>query len=216
MDPTCLHLQHLCTISGNQDDTIAVKDGSQDMLFERITASGVGLTIGSIGGSTVRNITFRDCVMHKPSKGIYMKFRGGGLIEDVTYDNITIEQPHDSAIWIGPAQQSDSSSLCAAHPCSICWPTVPGAKCGLPDEATYKNIVLRDITINSPKKPHSFVMANETSPMQGVLFDNVIVNNPGTKKGENYYKECKGVMGGVATGSTSPVPQCFKDNTTKV
>ena len=90
------------------------------MLFERIVASGVGLTIGSIGGSTVRNITFRDCVMHKPSKGIYMKFRGGGLIEDVTYDNITIEQPHDSAIWIGPAQQSDSSSLCAAHPCSIC------------------------------------------------------------------------------------------------
>ena len=37
-------------------------------------------------------------------------------------------------------------------------------------------------------------MANETSPMQGALFGNVIVNNPGTKKGQNYYTECKGVI----------------------
>ncbi len=53
---------HDCEV-WNQDDTIAVKDGSENMLFERITASGVGLTIGSIGSSTVRNITFRDCYM---------------------------------------------------------------------------------------------------------------------------------------------------------
>jgi polygalacturonase len=53
---------HDCSI-WNQDDTIAVKDGSENMLFERINASGVGLTIGSIGDSTVRNITFRDCYM---------------------------------------------------------------------------------------------------------------------------------------------------------
>jgi hypothetical protein len=52
----------------NQDDTVAVKDGSQDMLFERVTASGVGLTIGSIGSSTVRNITFRDCNMYDTYK----------------------------------------------------------------------------------------------------------------------------------------------------
>ena len=30
----------------NQDDCVAVKDGSSNMLIERITASGVGLTIG--------------------------------------------------------------------------------------------------------------------------------------------------------------------------
>ena len=72
---------HDCTV-WNQDDTIAVKDDSQNMLFERITASGVGLTIGSIGSSTVKNITFRDCHMHNTYKGIYTKFRGeGGVIE---------------------------------------------------------------------------------------------------------------------------------------
>eukprot|EP01051_Picozoa_sp_SAG22_P010761 SAG22_NODE_987_length_6142_cov_3.152242_3_plen_183_part_00 len=68
---------HDCSI-WNQDDCIAVKDGSSNMLFERIEASGLGLTIGSIGGSYNNNITFRDCHMHKTSKGIYMKFRGSG------------------------------------------------------------------------------------------------------------------------------------------
>jgi polygalacturonase len=78
---------HDCSV-WNQDDCIAVKDDasgvSEDMLFERITASGVGLTIGSIGGSTVRNITFRDCYMPNTFKGLYLKFRAsGGLIEDI-------------------------------------------------------------------------------------------------------------------------------------
>ena len=50
------------------------------MLFERITASGVGLTIGSIGTSNVNNITFRDCYMHHTWKGIYLKFRDGDLL----------------------------------------------------------------------------------------------------------------------------------------
>lgn len=68
-----------------QDDCIAVKDGSNDMLFERIEASGIGLTIGSIGGSRNNNITFRDCHMHETGKGIYMKFRGdGGVVSNVT------------------------------------------------------------------------------------------------------------------------------------
>lgn len=86
---------HDCTV-WNQDDCIAVKDGSENMLFERIEASGIGLTIGSISGSTVKNITFRDSHMHNTYKGIYMKFRGGdndGYIEDILYENITIDNP---------------------------------------------------------------------------------------------------------------------------
>merc|ERR1712005_66802 len=52
---------HDCSV-WNQDDSFCVKDNSENFLFERVNASGVGLTIGSIGGgSTVRNITFRDC-----------------------------------------------------------------------------------------------------------------------------------------------------------
>ena len=88
---------HDCDI-WNQDDTIAVKDDSRDMLFERITASGVGLTIGSIGSSLVKNVTFRDCYMPNTLKGIYMKFRAdGGTIEDVTYENIGARPPSMAA-----------------------------------------------------------------------------------------------------------------------
>jgi hypothetical protein len=144
-----------------------------------------------------------------------MKFRDStGIIEDVTYENIVIDEPEQAAVWIGPAQQSDSDNPCAAHPCSLCWPSTPTSKCGLPAAVTYKNIILRNITINNPKQDTSFIMANSTHPMEGVTFDNVVVNNPGTKAGHNFWKYCEGVQGGVATGNTFPVPPCFKDNTT--
>jgi hypothetical protein len=100
----------------NQDDCIAVKDSydgvSSNMLFERIHASGLGLTVGSIGGTTVRNITFRDSLLYRSFKGIYMKFRVEdstgypGLVENIVYENITIVEPEQWGIWIGPAQQA--------------------------------------------------------------------------------------------------------------
>lgn len=93
----------------NDDDCIAVKDGSENMLFERINASGLGLVIGSIGGSKVKNITFRDSYMHKTFKGIYLKTRwsdsapvgDSASISDILYENIVIDEPQQWAIWIG-------------------------------------------------------------------------------------------------------------------
>ena len=74
------------------------------MVIENIEASGLGLTIGSIGSDTVQNITFRNAYMHHTQKGIYMKFRGdGGVIKDITYENIVMDTPEGYAIWIGPA-----------------------------------------------------------------------------------------------------------------
>ena len=100
----------------NQDDCIAVKDSflgtSSNMLFERIHASGLGLTIGSIGGTTVSNITFRDSFLYKSYKGIYMKFRHdefrdtAGLVENILFENITMLEPEQWGVWIGPAQQA--------------------------------------------------------------------------------------------------------------
>lgn len=66
-----------------------------------------------------------------PTSGIYMKFRAnGGVITDILYENITIQEPEQWAIWIGPAQQvvsqltaqADSADICYADPCSLCWP----------------------------------------------------------------------------------------------
>jgi Glycosyl hydrolases family 28 len=203
---------HDCTI-WNQDDCIAVKDGnpSENMLFERIHASGLGLTIGSIGGSTVRNITFRDCYMHHTYKGIYLKFReNGGVIEDVLYENIFMEKPEQWAIWIGPAQQADSSDICAAHPCSLCWPEIPFAECNAAADGIYRNITLRNVTVNKPLQSPGVILGSPTHPMENVVFDNVVVkDDPMSPWGKGGYK-CEGVRSGIATGTTDPVPPCFE------
>lgn len=201
---------HDCSV-WNQDDCVCAKDGSSNMLFERINASGVGLAIGSIGGSKNRNITFRDCRMHHTYKGIYMKFRhSGGTVEDVLYENIVIDEPEQWGIWIGPAQQSDSDNLCAAHPCSLCWPTLPWAKCGAPAAGLYVNVTLRNVTVNNPKSSPGVILGNASNPMQNLVLDNVVVNGGGDKPwGHNYYCPDGGVQG-TAVGGTSPVPDCFK------
>ena len=68
------------------------------MTFERIHCSGIGFVIGSIAGTAVRNITFRDSVLWQSYKNIYLKFRKdpdwtGGLIEEILFENITVEAP---------------------------------------------------------------------------------------------------------------------------
>jgi len=209
---------HDCTVWA-QDDCIAVKDGSENMLFERITASGVGLTIGSIGSSVVNNITFRDSYMHHTFKGIYTKFRGdNGRISNVLYENIYIEAPEQWAIWIGPAQQSDSSSLCAAHPCSLCWPQLAnvGAECNMGSNNVYENITLRNITIVDPKFSYGqgVIIGSEDQPMKNIVFDGVRVLQAANSDLEKYHT-CKGVESGTAIGDTYPVPPCFTDLTEK-
>eukprot|EP00756_Hemistasia_phaeocysticola_P033207 Hpha_TRINITY_DN16453_c1_g13::TRINITY_DN16453_c1_g13_i1::g.161247::m.161247 len=204
---------HDCTV-WNQDDSVCVKDGGENFLIERVNASGIGLTIGSIGGTTVRNITFRDCYMHHSYKGIYMKFRDepNSVIENVLYENIVMDSPSQWPIWIGPAQQSDSDNLCAARPCSLCWPELPFAECNAPSSGSYRNITLRNILINSPKKSPGVILASPANPMQNVVFDNVRVTNPGTKPwGDAFYK-CENVNG-IAIGGTDPVPPCFRNMT---
>lgn len=185
------------------------------MLFERITASGLGLTIGSIGGSIVRNITFRDCYMGDTVKGIYMKFRGGnGLIADVLYENIVMDRPEQMAIWIGPAQQADNRDICLPNPCSLCWPGDPKAQCNCPVGGSYRNITLRNITVNNPKLSPGVIMANASNPMTGVVFDGVRVNSPGEKPWGNKFYACEGVSNGLAIGDTYPIPPCFVNQST--
>ena len=213
---------HDCTV-WDQDDCIAVKDWSENMLFERIHASGVGVTIGSIGCSTVNNITFRDIYMHHTWKGVYMKFRGceedkTAKISNVLYENIYMDAPEQFSVWIGPAQQSDSSQLCAPHPCSICWPQLEGvwptATCHGQKNSKYENITLRNITIVNPQFSYGqgVILAAEETPMENVVFDGVRVVDAASEDFSRYTK-CEGVSNGIAIGDTYPVPPCFEDYT---
>ncbi|GMH75595.1 hypothetical protein TrRE_jg12991 [Triparma retinervis] len=207
---------HDCKI-WNQDDCIAVKDNikgpSENMLFERIEASGMGLVIGSIGDSIVRNITFRDSIMKNTYKGIYLKFRDGdsGVIEDIRYENIRIENPSQWPIWIGPAQQAENKT------CAIAWPAF--GKCE-PAPQQFRDILLKNITVANPPRKGlgmngpmlGLIFGSDEKPVDGVVFEDVVFE--GLKGGEEYYK-CENVVEGtgVARGKTFPVPGCFKDET---
>lgn len=181
-----------------QDDCIAVKDNqfppfeSSNMLFERVNCSGLGLVVGSIGGTLVRNITFRDSYLHRSVKGLYLKFhnydtndwhelvnRTGGLIVDVTYENIQMEEPLQWPIWIGPAQQSDDRRHpCKANPCSLCWPQDPYAKCHIVKESSFHNITFANIHINNPIMSPGVILGgspNQSNMIYNVHFDNVRV-----------------------------------------
>eukprot|EP01038_Epipyxis_sp_PR26KG_P006617 gene6617-9084_t len=195
----------------NQDDCISVKDGSSNMLFERIACSGLGLVIGSIGSSVVNNITFRDCTMHKTVKGIYMKTRWSdkspatdysASITNILYENITMDAPQQYGIWIGPAQQT-------GQPCSLLWTITPHAECIMSGYQMWENITLRDITINNPDGSPGVLLGNASNPMRNVVFENVVVNNPGMKPWGLDFYDCEGIEG-YALGTTSPVPPCFK------
>jgi hypothetical protein len=198
---------HDCWI-WNQDDCISVKDGSEDMLFERITCSGLGLVVGSIGSSRVNNITFRDSYMPNTFKGIYMKTRwsdsgpigDAASISNVLYENITMDNPEQYAVWIGPAQQT-------GQPCSLLWTKTPHAECKMSGYQTWSNITLRNIFINNPTHSPGVLMGNSTYPMHNVSFVNVVVRHPGDEPfGTDYF--CEGIEG-VSKGLTNPEPTCF-------
>ena len=201
----------------NQDDCFTVKGTSSNMLFENIEASGLGLTIGSEGGNdVVSNITFRNVYMDRTFKGVYMKFREisegqVSIIQNVTYENIYMKQPEQWGIWIGPAQQSDSRQFWKGHPCSLLWPTVPGAECKAAERGIYRNIVLRNITIDDPKDQPGVIWADKANPMENLIFDSVRVINWKHIAKKLQYRVCDGVDStkAIAMGSTNPIPSCF-------
>jgi hypothetical protein len=144
-------------------------------------------------------------------KGIYIKFRnGGGKISDVLYENVFMERPEQWPIWIGPAQQADSSNLCHGNPCSLCWPDVPFSTCNPVPNGIFSNITLRNITIVEPQGGSAGVIIGSSEyPMQNIIFDQVVVHpDPKVWWGPDYWS-CKGVATGVATGNSWPVPSCF-------
>ena len=204
----------------NDDDSVCVKPMSggghratcsENWLVERVNASGVGLTLGSISPSRqvncMRNITFRDSLMVNTWKGIYIKTltsddpQSSGVIEDILYENITMASPTGWPIWIGPAAQAEGGNTC------LFWPRLPGSKCPTEPKMTLRNIVLRDIRIDTPKGSPGVVMGNASNPID-VTFDGVVVTNPGADPWGDAYYSCWGANG-TATGGTWPVPPCF-------
>jgi len=192
----------------NQDDCITITDNrfgdhaSTNLTFENVNASGLGFAIGSIGGSTVRNVTFKNSYLHRTVKGIYLKMHTpeewwsrlfnithAGIIENIRFENITMEAPSQWPIWIGPAQQADSKDPCKANPCSLCWPMTFGAQCRPVPTSRFKNITLMNIVINNPKMSTGVILASssdnddDSSSSQPATIENLWFHNVRVTKG---------------------------------
>ncbi|KAI1297058.1 glycosyl hydrolases family 28-domain-containing protein [Xylaria venustula] len=87
----------------NQDDCVAVTSGTQIVVNNMYCSGGHGLSIGSIGGksnNTVNGVTFSNSVIVDSENGARIKTNSGetGLVENVTYQNITLSGITDYGI----------------------------------------------------------------------------------------------------------------------
>lgn len=146
----------------NYDDGIVVKPCnqggryckcSQDMMIYNNTINySVGLSIGSVPPNTdincVRNIIFKDTYMYRPFKALYIKSnpgtRGTGIVEDITYENILIDQALWWTVWVGPQQQHQpGDGKGGGTGCSFFFPFDP--ECATQPLVTIRRITFKDI-----------------------------------------------------------------------
>ena len=120
-----------CNIT-NYDDAIVPKPcrstgkycqcAGDILAYNNTIRYSTGLAIGSVpphvDTNCIRNVTFRDTYMYRPLKAIYIKSnpgnQGTGVIEDITFQNIFIEQALWWTIYIGPQQQNQPVCIPAA------------------------------------------------------------------------------------------------------
>lgn len=163
---------------------------TQNILVENMVMTGFGASIGSVGPhadvNCVRNVTFRNISMPKPGKGIYIKSNPGcgtgvdrngrlvettAVIDQITYENVTVVEPFWWAIWIGPQQQHEPGSK-LGDKCALTYP-FGHSSCPTQGCVTFSNIALRDVRIERPVLSPGVVLGNGTNPMLNITFDRV-------------------------------------------
>jgi len=173
----------------NYDDAVAVKPSanlgrcSENIMIRDLNVwYSVGLTIGSVSANDdykcVRNVTFQDCKMYHPYKGIYVKTNpgnttsmlpgSGGEITDITYRNIEIHEPIWWGIYIGPQQQKQPGS----HDGPGCM-LYPLGGCETQPRIAMNNITLDNIRMYDAILPPGLIRCNETNACNGFIWNNV-------------------------------------------
>jgi len=202
----------------NYDDTVCVKPLSGDSLLNQCAENymirnckvffGVGMTIGSVpphdNVNCVRNVTFENIEFEHPIKAIYVKSNPGdvgtGIIDSVTYRNITANLALWYPLWIGPQQQQQPGRNGTG--CSFLYPIVP--ECPTQPRVTMSNIVLQDVSFTGGLTLPGVLLCDPANPCTGFVFDNV--TNDGLFLVSKDYV-CKNVNGNVT--NSSPAPSCF-------
>jgi polygalacturonase len=171
----------------NFDDTIVPKPGNavsgklyadctHDILVDGAeVVYGVGMSIGSVPPSVkhncVKNITFRNVNFDRPLKAIYIKSNpgteGSAIIQNITYENITMKEPIWWGIYIGPQQMKEPDGRgpgCMFYPLE---------KCETTPLVTIKDITLRNITSTGSILPAGIMRCNASNPCTNFVMEDV-------------------------------------------
>jgi len=216
-----------CSVT-NFDDSVCVKpsdsaDGSpsgctSDVDIRDIVITyGVGVSMGSVppGGSGVNcidGVSARNLRFDTPIKALYIKPNpakndpGGdfGRIANVLYEDVEIHDALWWAIWVGTQQQQQPGT--AGTGCSFLFPLF-NSSCPLDPQVTLANITLRRVSLYNGLLAPGVIMANETNPGTGFLWDSVVAYNSSNFPFSDYL--VKNIQGD-ATGGTLPIPSSFK------
>ena len=164
------------------DDCIAVKGGS-NWLVENIEASGMGMSIGSVGDA--ENIIFRNIVMKNTIRAIYIKTNA----KNILYDNFTIYNSLIFPIWIGPPYQGFDNS------CPLTWPFISTKLTSILSYFISNNLnniynlcYPKDLEVDI-KLTNIFIYNSYTTPFvvignnkYKINIDNINIKNPPNKK----------------------------------
>ncbi len=67
----------------------------------------------------------------------------------------------------------------------MCWPKIPFTECNGMKGSQYKNITLKDVYIHRPLGSPGVILADESAPIDGITFENVIVKSDIPAKWQN-------------------------------
>ncbi|GKY97422.1 hypothetical protein MPSEU_000700700 [Mayamaea pseudoterrestris] len=170
-----------------QDECININDESNNVKLDGVNASGLGFAITSSGGR-VHDIAIHNSRLYRSIKGLYLKFypsqddaSGGGAIEHVQIENVTMESIAQWPLWFGPGQRATEQGACQADPCSLCWPQASTSSCNVIPTTVMRNLTLRNVQINNPKLANGVMLSD---PDKKALMDIIIFENVRVTRGE--------------------------------
>lgn len=149
------------------------------MLVENITVRlGVGMTIGTVPPNDnincVRDVLFQNVEMERPFKGIYLKTNPGdngyGIIDNITYVNVSMYKPIWWAVYLGPQQQKQPDG---GGPGCMLYPFDPKGKCSTQPRVNITNIRLENITIVDSLLDPILIRCNSTNPCKNIQLRNI-------------------------------------------
>jgi len=161
------------------DDNVAIKAGKKpvdrDFESEDITISdctvlhGHGISIGSETAGGVRNVKVQNCTFQNTENGLRIKSdtRRGGLVENISYENITMSNVMPAITLTCHYQQNSAGDARQT--------ATPGSPASVGDKVPiFRNISIRNLNATCPKAA-GLIDGLPNSCISNIVLENVTI-----------------------------------------